>query len=103
MKITIRRSGGFAGPLLNRSFKVDTTELPPHDAKKIEALLAVCPLTALHNQRFRARGGADLIKYEVTIEGPASTARFLFDESAVPADFEKPWEYLSALMASAAP
>jgi len=103
VKITIRRSGGFAGPLMSRTFALDTTELPPHDAEKIESLLAACPLAVLHNKRFRARGGADLLKYEVKIEGPASTTRFLFDESAVPADFEKPWEFLTALMASAQP
>jgi hypothetical protein len=98
MRIIIRRSGGFAGPLLNRTFEFNSEKLPPAEAKKLESLMSHCPLPALHNQRYHARGGADIMKYEVTIESAQGRASFLFDESAVPAEFRPVWELLAKKM-----
>jgi hypothetical protein len=98
MKILIRRSGGFAGPLLAGSFTFETGDMPPAQARRLESLLAAIPPYALHGRRFHAKGGADLMKYEVTIETPDGTTRFLFDESAVPEEFGAAWKLLSELM-----
>jgi hypothetical protein len=98
MKISIRRSGGFAGPLLAKSFVFDTGAMPAARTRRLEALLEAVPPAALHGRRFHAKGGADLVKYEVTIEAPDGTARFFFDESAVPAEFGPAWQLLSEMM-----
>lgn len=98
MKISIRRSGGFAGPLLAKSFAFETVDMPQARARRLESLITAVPPSALHGRRFHAKGGADLMKYDVVIETPDGTSRFFFDESAVPEEFAKAWKLLSELM-----
>jgi hypothetical protein len=98
MKITIRRSGGFAGPLLNKTVAVDTASMPAAAAHKLEALLAAVPAAALDGRRFHARGGADLLKYEVEMETSGGRVRFFFDESAVPEEFRPVWPALEKII-----
>jgi hypothetical protein len=98
MKITVRRSGGFAGPLLRKTFEFSPETLPAAAARKLQTLLEAGPLRALHNQRFHAFGGADLLKYEVLVETAEGSTRFFFDETAVPAEFAPVWKFLSERM-----
>ena len=98
MKISIRRSGGFAGPLLAKSFAFETGDMPQAKARRLESLIAAVPSSALHGRRFHAKGGADLTKYEVEIQTPDGPARFFFDESAVPEEFRSAWKALLELM-----
>jgi hypothetical protein len=100
MKISIRRSGGFAGPLLAKSFVLETGNMPTARARRLETLLEAVPPAALHGRRFHAKGGADLMKYEVAVETRDGTSRFFFDESAVPEEFRPAWKLLSELMES---
>jgi hypothetical protein len=95
MKITVKRSGGFAGPLLNKTVEIRSETLSPDDEKALNALLSAVPFSALHDQRFHARGGADIMKYEVTIDAPQGVAAFFFDESAVPEEFKPAWQFIT--------
>jgi hypothetical protein len=95
MKITVKRSGGFAGPLLNKTVEIRSETLSPDDEKALSALLSAVPFSALHDQRFHARGGADIMKYEVTIDAPQGVAAFFFDESAVPEEFKPAWQFIA--------
>ena len=62
MKITVRRTGGFAA--LARTFEVDTAALPPARAAAIERLA----------RALRPRQpSADAFAYEVTIDGATRT------------------------------
>ncbi|MCX6559923.1 MAG: hypothetical protein NTZ26_05350 [Candidatus Aminicenantes bacterium] len=100
MKISIRRSGGFAGPLLNKTLAVDTAAMPPAPARELEALLSAIPASALHGRRYHAKGGADILKYEVAMETPEGSVRFFFDESAVPEEFRPAWLVLEKMIDS---
>jgi hypothetical protein len=95
MKITVKRSGGFAGPVLDKTVEIRSDALSPDDEKSLYAFLSAVPLAALHGRRFHARGGADIMKYEVTIDAPQGVAQFYFDESAVPEEFKPAWEFIS--------
>jgi hypothetical protein len=96
MKIIVKRSGGFAGPLLNKSVEIRSGTLSPGDEKALAALLSAVPFAALHDRRFHARGGADIMKYEVTIDAPQGVAAFFFDESAVPEEFKPAWRFITS-------
>lgn len=89
MKLTIRRSGGFAGPLNARSRDVETSALPRARARRIEAFLESAGEAGGIK---RSRGGADRLRYEVEIESEAGTRRLSFDESAVPPELRRDWD-----------
>ena len=95
MKIIVKRSGGFAGPLLDKTVEIQSGTLSPDDEKALSALLSAVPFSALHDRRFHARGGADIMKYEVAIDAPHGVAVFYFDESAVPPDFRPAWQFIT--------
>jgi hypothetical protein len=95
MRIVIKRSGGFAGPLLDKTVEIDSGTLSPADERIFNGLLSSLPIASLHNRRSRARGGADIMKYEVTIDAPQGGAVFTFDESAVPEEFAPAWKYIA--------
>ena len=95
MRIVIKRSGGFAGPLLDKTVEIDSGTLGPAEERALNALLSDLPVASLHDRRSRARGGADIMKYEVTIDAPQGAAVFYFDESAVPEEFAPAWKYIS--------
>ncbi len=95
MKIIVKRSGGFAGPLLNKTLEIDSGSLSPGGEKALNTLLSAVAFSALHNRRFHAPGGADIMKYEVTIDAPQGVAVFSFDESAVPEEFKPAWRFIA--------
>ncbi len=92
MKITIRRSGGFAGPLNARTRDLETSELPRARARRIEAFLASAAEAAEAGRKGRARPGADRLSYEVEIASAQGPRRLSFDESAVPPELRREWD-----------
>jgi hypothetical protein len=92
MKITIRRSGGFAGPLSARSQSLETTDLPRARARRIEAFLESVAGAAGAGRAKQARRGADRLRYEVEIESGEGIRRLSFEESAVPPELRREWE-----------
>ena len=76
MRITVRRTGGFAG--IGRTFDVDTAQLSPARAREIERLAKAVrehPLAAPFDsaQGRRRPPPADSFAYEVTIDGQTTT------------------------------
>jgi hypothetical protein len=92
MKITLRRSGGFAGPLNARTRDLETSELPPARARRIEAFLASVTDAGGSGRGGKARPAADRLRYEVEIESEEGTRRLRFDESAVPPELRREWD-----------
>jgi len=92
MKITIRRSGGFAGPLSARSQSLETTDLPRARARRIEAFLESVTEAVETGRAQKGPGGADRLRYEVEIESGEESRRLSFDESAVPPELRREWE-----------
>lgn len=100
MKITIRRSGGFAGTILNKTYEVETESLPHQSARKVECVMDAWPADAPREQPSRTRSGADMFKYEVTIEKPGGPISLIFDEASVPDSFKPVWSILRTRMKS---
>ena len=68
MKISVRRSGGFAG--ISRTRDVSTTELPQPVAQHLQALASAIPATPLETL------GADNFHYAVTLEDETGSRTF---------------------------
>jgi hypothetical protein len=83
MKISIIRSGGFAG-LAETLGSLDTTSLAPAQARKIEALVAAAGFFELPDELTGDIAGADFMRYEVTVSDGTRrhTVRFVDDQSA---------------------
>lgn len=92
MRITIRRSGGFAGPLSARTRDLETSDLPRPRARRLEAFLESLQDAAETGRAGKAQPGADRLRYEVEIESEAGSRRLCFDESAVPPDLRREWD-----------
>jgi hypothetical protein len=95
MKITVKRSGGFAGPLTQKTFVLESGAFPPAVRRKLEALIAARPLASIRAPKAPPRGAADLLKYEVAIETAEGEQRIAFHESAVPREFQAVWDLLA--------
>jgi len=82
MKISIIRSGGFAG-LTEMLGNLDTTSLAPAQAHKIEALVAAARFFELPAELPGDAAGADFMRYEVTVADGLRhhTVRFVDDQS----------------------
>ena len=98
MKITIRRSGGFGGTLLNKTFEVRTESLPRRAADEVQRTLDTLPVAAPLAKAGRTKGGADMFRYEVTIEGPDGPVVLSFDDGSVPEAFKPAWSILRPRM-----
>ncbi len=94
MKITIRRSGGFGGTLLNRTFEVQTESLPRRAADEVERTLEALPADMPLAHATQTKGGADMFRYEVTIEGTDGPMVLSFDDGSVPEAFKPVWDIL---------
>lgn len=70
MRITVTRSGGFAG-LRERIADIETTELPEVDASRIRTLVERCAFFSLPETMVGTELGADRFGYQITVrEGP---------------------------------
>ena len=98
MKITIRRSGGFGGTLLNKTFEVQTDSLPGRAADEVQKTLEALPADAPLAKAERTKGGSDMFQYEVTIEGSEGPVVISFDDGSVPEAFKPVWNILRPLM-----
>lgn len=75
MRIEVRSSGGFAGNVRRPPLVVETTELEPAAARELEALAAALPPGGGPAGR-----GADLMRYDVTVDGRTTS----YSEPGVP-------------------
>ena len=65
MKISVKRSGGFAG--LTEEFAVDSATLPPDTAQQVVQLVQRRGFFALPAFLSGTTIGADLFRYEITV------------------------------------
>lgn len=82
MKVSLTRSGGFAG-ITETLAELDTNQLAPARAGDVEAAFAAAGFFDLPEQIESSTVGADLLRYEITAEreGRSHTVSFLEDES----------------------
>jgi hypothetical protein len=66
MKISYRRTGGFAGMILSYDIDVDT--LPPEEAQELETLVSKAEFFTLPAEIRAAGAGTDQFQYTLTIE-----------------------------------
>lgn len=62
MKVTVRRSGGFAG--MTHQFILDSATLPPHDADELRRLVAAATAAV---SRSAGPPQTDVFQYDVTV------------------------------------
>lgn len=72
MRVQFKSEGGFAYlPGLNRPFTVDTGELSPEEAGKLERLVEEAEFFELPPASEPPRGGADLRSYSISVSSSA--------------------------------
>jgi hypothetical protein len=69
MKLTLTRSGGFAG-LVRPPVTLDTSTLPPAEAQKIESLLESARFFQLPSTRATTPAQPDRFQFTLTVEKP---------------------------------
>jgi hypothetical protein len=70
MRILYERSGGFAGPAMQKSFSLDSADLPAHEADELHRLIREADLPALARPRAAAPKpvARDVLHYRLTVE-----------------------------------
>jgi len=82
MRLTVERSGGFAG--IVKAASVDTGRLPERVAKQIEALLAKLDLAALAKTAVKKARQADRFVYRIVVEGDGPKLEMTLAEPDLP-------------------
>jgi hypothetical protein len=80
MKVRFRQTGGFAG--LIRGVELDTSTMPAHEAKALEACVVASRLRA-----GASKGPAqarDLFHYQITVDTGDQVIHAAFDDATVP-------------------
>lgn len=83
MRLTLERSGGFAG--IGQTHSISTDQLRPEEAQKLCDLLEAAGFFALPSVIRSTERGADRFQYRVTVESERGTHTVQVDEAAVPA------------------
>jgi hypothetical protein len=84
MKISYRRTGGFAGMVM--SFDIDTEALPVEQAEEIQDLVSAADFFSLPPTIPSAAPGADRFQYKLTVESEAGQHTVDVGEAGVPED-----------------
>jgi len=84
MKISITRSGGFAG-LSEEVVSLDTAKLEKSAAKKVEDLVREISFFALPASPAGQSLGSDFLKYEITVADQGREHKINFNEDTSPA------------------
>lgn len=80
MKITLTKSGGFAG--INRVYLVDSAKLSEEQSKELSQLLSSSKILDLQSKT--TRGAADLFFYEFKVDDGKSVSSVHFDDMSLP-------------------
>lgn len=83
MKMTITRSGGFAG-VSEELGSVDTATLGPAGARRLEEALASARFDSLPAVVPEDAMGADLLRYDITVERDGTRRRVTFVDDGSP-------------------
>ncbi len=82
MKVTFRETGGVAG--LTRGIELDTSSLPPADAKHLEQL--VLALRDRPRRTLDTSNARDLTNYDITIHDAGVTHHLSFNDMTLSED-----------------
>jgi hypothetical protein len=93
MRIRFQRTGGFAGTRLE--LDLDSSTLPPDEARKLEKLLKDARFFDLPEHLRAERSGADRFEYRVTIESAERSHTIQAGEGALPATLRPLLDFLA--------
>jgi|ERR1700722_1606781 hypothetical protein len=82
MRISIERTGGFAG--IKQTNSVSTDQLPPEESRKVAGLVEAAGFSDLPPVIRSTEPGGDQFQYKVTVEGDHGSHTVQVDEAAVP-------------------
>ncbi len=82
MRISIERSGGFAG--INQTTRVSTDELPAEQGPEVASLVEAAGFFELPSVISSIGPREDRFQYKITVEGEQGTHTVQVDEAAVP-------------------
>jgi hypothetical protein len=93
VRAELHRSGGFTGRRV--SVRLDSEQMPPADAARLVRLVSTIDLSRLGPERLPATGGADLMRYELTIERGGRRWHGVVSDPHVPAELRPLLQFLS--------
>jgi hypothetical protein len=99
MKISYRRTGGFAGMVM--SFDIDTETLPVEQAEEIQGLVSAADFFSLPATIPSAAPGADQFQYKLTVESEEGRHTVDLGDAAVPDDLRPLLDKIRVLSRSA--
>ena len=82
MRVSLERSGGFAG--ISQTYSISSDELPPEEAQKVANLVEQAGFFELPPVVRSAEPGADRFQYKITVESGHGSHTVQLDEAAVP-------------------
>jgi len=82
MRVSLERSGGFAG--ISRTHSISSDELPPDEAQEIADLVGQARFFELPPVIRSTAPGADRFQYKITVESEHGSHTVQVDEAAVP-------------------
>ena len=92
MKISYRRTGGFAGMIL--SYDIDVDNLPPEEANELETLVSKADFFTLPAEISAETTGADQFQYLLTIKTGQAQHTVEVGDAAMP---EKLWPLVNKI------
>ena len=90
MKIRFRQTGGFGGLVLGCD--LETSTLPPADARQLTQLIKQANLEKAHTKR--SPKGRDLENYEISVDSDELTAKASFDDMSIDANVKPLLDFL---------
>ena len=82
MRMSVERSGGFAG--INQSNSVSTDQMPAGEVEKLVGLVEAAGFFELPSVIGSTEPGGDRFQYKISVEGERGTHTVQVDEAAVP-------------------
>jgi emfourin len=93
VRAELRRSGGFTGRTVH--VQVDSAQMPPADAARLVQLVTAIDLSGLDAPRPGPPAGADLMRYDLTIERGGRRWQGTVSDPTIPAQLRPLLQFLS--------
>jgi hypothetical protein len=93
VRAELRRSGGFTGRTMH--VRLDSAQMPPADAAELVHLVTAIDLAGLDRPRPGPHAGADLMRYDLTIERGGRRWQGTVSDPAIPAQLRPLLQFLS--------
>lgn len=92
MRISLERSGGFAG--ITRTTNIDTATLPPNESNQVSQLIQSAGFFELPQAIASDTRGSDRFQYTLTVEDNGKQHTITVGESALSGDLKSLIEWL---------